>query len=153
MPSRFRICQKKQIAHHGNSSSQTQPWQEEGLFPAAVSFCFGLAVTLRRIKSCFVAAVSSPLLAQPLCILCTVQHAEGEIKVKATSVGRRYSGTLHAHAMDTQTRAQAHADCLALCRRVKTQTGKHIFTCWCALCSVGVAQWWMSRQANHTEGH
>lgn len=95
MPSRFGNCQK-QIVPHGNSSIQTQLWQEEGLFPAAVSFCFGLAVTLRRIKCCFVAAVSCPSACLLLCILCTVQHVEGEIKVKATSTGSCSRGTLHA---------------------------------------------------------
>lgn len=83
MPSRFGNCQK-QTAPHGNSNIQTQAATRRGFVPSGVSVCFGLAVTLRRIKCCFVAAVSCPSPCSPLCILCTVQHVEGEIKVKAT---------------------------------------------------------------------
>ena len=82
---------------------------DEGLFPWAVSFCSGLAVTLRRIKCCFVAAVSCPSPCLLLFILCSVQHVEGEIKVKATSTGSCSSRTLHEKHHITHT-TQSHED-------------------------------------------
>lgn len=49
-----------------------------------------------RMKCCFVAAVSCPSPLLLLCILFTVLHVEGEIKVKATSAGSCSGRTVHA---------------------------------------------------------
>ena len=113
-PSRFGNCQK-QIAPHGNSSIHTRAMTRRGFIPSGVSLCFGLAVTLRRIKCCFVAAVSCPSPCSPLCILCTVQHVEGEIKVKAASTGSRSGGggTLHAKDHTAHKHVHPHADRLS----------------------------------------
>jgi len=141
-------------------SIQTHSWYEEGLFPAAVSFCFGLAVTLRRIKCCFVAAVSCPSPCVLLCMLCTVQRVEGEIKVKATSTGSCSGGTLHAkdHTVQIRKRSctqtasqefllmQTHKNAI---KHTHTHTHTYMFAHAGVpfVLSVCVSQWWMSRHA------
>lgn len=104
MASRFKNCQK-QTAPRGNSSIRTRAVTRRGFIPSGVSVCFGLAVTLRRIKRCFVAAVSCPSACSPLCMLCTVQHVEGEIKVKATSTGSCSAGTVPTHGAPLRNRS------------------------------------------------